>query len=85
MKVSPTAAQVAMMGAHPRSVVDTAGPTGTGVVWTSDDSEHAGWKYVLLTNRGNADQPVGVDYEQIGLAPEAECDVTGLWDSKEMG
>ena len=69
--------RVAMAGKDPRQVV----ASGTvGIVWTSDDSELAGWKYVLLVNRGAADLAVGVDLDQLGLVPESSCNVTGLWD-----
>ena len=44
--------RVAMMGHSPRQVV-AAGTVG--IVWTSDDSEHEGWKCVLLVDIHDAD------------------------------
>jgi hypothetical protein len=77
--------RVSMMGQDPREVVGSAGPVGTGIAWTSDDSENEGWKYVLLVNRGSADLSVGVDFVQLGLTPDSSCNVTELWGSKSMG
>ena len=77
--------RVAMMGQGPREVVASAGAPGAEIVWTSDDSQNLGWKYVLLVNRGTADLLVGVDFEQLGLTPDSSCSVTELWESKPRG
>ena len=76
--------RVAMMGTDPRQVVASGTSGTTGIVWTSDDSEEEGWKYVLLVNRGTADLAVGVDFDQLGLVPESSCSVTELWGGKAM-
>ena len=77
--------RVAMMSQGTRQVVDLASPIGDGIVWTADDSEMDGWKYVLLVNRGAVELVVAVDFVQLGLTFQTECNVTELWDSHELG
>ena len=71
--------RVAMMSQGTRQVVDSARPVGDGIVWTADDSEVDGWKYVLLVNRGAVELLVAVDFVQLGLTLQTECNVTELW------
>ena len=73
--------RIAMASDNTRQVADAASHSlaGPGVVWTSDDTVEAAWKYVLLANVGSAIVNVSVNFRELGPASTASCAVVDLW------
>lgn len=81
--------RVTMASTRNRQVIDTASKSyaGPGIVWTADDSEKPGWKYVLLANLAAttaAPTTVAVDFAELGLTPMSRCSVTELWKGAQL-
>lgn len=72
--------RITMSSNHTRQVNDATSHslTGSGVVWTSDDTIEP-WKYVLLVNMGATSANVSVDFADLGLDANVICDVLDMW------
>ena len=79
--------RIGMSSDNTRQVADAASHSlaGPGVVWTSDDTVEAAWKYVLLANVGSsAIANASVTFTELGLASTASCEVIDLWQWKSL-
>ena len=78
--------RITMNSMRTRQVIDAGSKSfaGPGVVWTSDDSTEAGWKYVLLVNLGPAESSVSVRFVELGIEPNWSCAVQELWGRQHL-